>query len=109
LLQNARAGNSIKENPRGIPSLGTSPLVGGENFFDGSASPNTERKMDGVRNCDRRTRSRSRPTAKASLLEKLNKEMPKKLDGTLGAKCVPATTGCCGIQHAKNPRQHVQS
>ncbi len=85
LLQRLEREIPIKENPRGIPSLWSIPLVGGENFFDGFGFA-AYRKRFGWREDISIDAHEKRFLPKRPLLpflEKLNQRLPKKWDSKL--------------------------
>src|SRR5262245_5943698 len=77
---------SIRPNERGIPSLWYTPLVGGENFFDGFGFQLPKyRRRYGWRNTPIDELERKHPPKRPlrPLLGSLNKKLPNKWDNKL--------------------------
>jgi hypothetical protein len=81
LLEQFLVESSIKENPRGVPSLWYMPLVGGENFFDGFGFKNYIDEFHWQRNSTDDLEDAYVPkNPLLPYLEKLDMKLPQKWD-----------------------------
>jgi hypothetical protein len=81
LLEQFLVESSIKENPRGVPSLWYMPLVGGEHFFDGFGFKNYIDEFHWERNSTDDFEDAYIPkNPLLPYLEKIDTELPQKWD-----------------------------